>query len=103
MPCFDNATEAYGLEKIKAIGGACLAVSGVPDPGAGHPMLACFAALATVDARAKREHQERRAARDVLSRSPEPEFAADDAGRRPSAALIAMLGQRARGMAGATP
>jgi adenylate cyclase len=42
---FDDIVASYGLEKIKTIGDAYMAVGGVPETGPGHPIGACIAAL----------------------------------------------------------
>jgi class 3 adenylate cyclase len=42
---FDDIVAGYGLEKIKTIGDAYMAVGGVPETGLRHPIDACLAAL----------------------------------------------------------
>lgn len=42
---FDNIIEPHGLDKIKTVGDAYLAVAGVPEETSDHALLACRAAL----------------------------------------------------------
>jgi len=46
---FDDAIAPQGMEKVKTIGDAYLAVAGVPERDRLHPVRACLAALAIVD------------------------------------------------------
>ena len=43
---FDDIVASHGLEKIKTIGDAYMAVGGMPETGLRHPIDACLAALA---------------------------------------------------------
>jgi class 3 adenylate cyclase len=42
---FDDVMERWGLEKVKTVGDAYLAVAGVPEPNRQHALHACLAAL----------------------------------------------------------
>src|SRR5204863_8617685 len=48
---FDHLADRYGLEKIKTIGDAYMAVAGAPDPRPGHAEAAADMALAIVEER----------------------------------------------------
>lgn len=54
---FDNIMEKYGLEKIKTIGDAYLAVSGLPQPDPAHARHAVQAALEILDFVKQRQQQ----------------------------------------------
>ena len=50
---FDDIVASHGLEKIKTIGDAYMAVGGMPETGLRHPIDACLAALAMQSAAAR--------------------------------------------------
>jgi class 3 adenylate cyclase len=50
---FDDAVARYGVEKLKTIGDAYLAVAGVPESDRLHVLHACLAALGILDVAAK--------------------------------------------------
>jgi class 3 adenylate cyclase len=54
---FDDIVTRHGMEKLKTIGDAYMAVAGVPEAGRPHPFNACLAALAMQSAVARMKAQ----------------------------------------------
>ena len=56
---FDSITEKHGLDKIKTVGDAFLAVAGVPEETSDHALIACCAAL-EINSAMERANSDRR-------------------------------------------